>query len=249
MLIKYLLEENILIYGISRKGIKIEDLQTLPDHHVIINIDITNPKAVAEFINKIPKNIFNEINYFHLVGEFKTEINKNLEIIIDNDNDKDGIDDTVYKLVFGAYEHMVTNLNNLSKNYNYKLNIISLGSLADIYNIECFTSFRKSRIMVELFSQKIYSDNKNVNIYLFNTSTILSVDELIERPYIFTTNVNPLYWITPTELIKRATDFIESEKGFIKKDIYLPSPNFNSNYFDNHNTYKRRVKELYNKDL
>ncbi len=244
---KYLLEHDTLIYGISRKGVALQSLSVLPDHHLAINVDLTDSKSIEEFISKIPKHSFDKINYFHSVGEFKTEIDENLNIVIENDHNKDGINDDVYSLVAGAYQTIVTGLDKISKKNNCELNIVSFGSLADVHNIECFTSFRKSREIVESFSREIHLNNQNANIYLFNTSTILSADELIERPYIFSTNVNPVYWITPTELIKKAIGFLELEKGIVKKDIYLSNPNFSTDYFDSDITYKRRVKELYNK--
>ncbi len=246
---KYLLEQDTLIYGITRKGVNLDDLSVLPEHHLAVKVDLNNPDSITEFINKIPKNQYKRINYFHSVGEFKTEINKNLELVIENDINNDGIDDKVFGLVAEAYKDMVTGLNNLSKECNCEFNVTSFGSLADEHDIECFTSFRKSRKIVEAFSNEIHAGNPNANIYLFHTSTILSADELIERPYIFATHVNPVYWITPTELVKKAIGFMELEKGVVKKDIYLSNPNFSTDYFDNDITYKRRVKELYNKNV
>jgi NADP-dependent 3-hydroxy acid dehydrogenase YdfG len=246
---KYLLEQDTVIYGISRKGVSMDKIEFLPEHHFVVNVNLQSNESINTFISKIPENTYQKINYFHSVGEFKTEINENLEHSIENDADSDGIDDNVFSLVAGAYQQIVSGLDNLSKECNCEFNVVSFGSLADEHDIRCFTSFRKSREIVESFSRKIQLNNPNANMYLFNTSTILSADELIERPYIFTTNVNPIYWITPAELIKRAIGFMELEKGVVKKDIYLSNPNFSTDYFDNDITYKRRVKELYNKNV
>ena len=72
---KYLLEQDTLIYGITRKGVNLDDLSVLPEHHLAVKVDLNNPDSITEFINKIPKNQYKRINYFHSVGEFKTEIN------------------------------------------------------------------------------------------------------------------------------------------------------------------------------
>lgn len=246
LLRKYLVEQDVLVYGISRKGVPIGELTTLPDHHLIVSVDLHNPVSIEEFVSKIPSNHYKSITYFHLVGEFKTEITKAFEVKIENDADKDGIDDSVYSLVAKAYQVMVSALVTTSTTLQCELNVTSFGSLADEHNIDCFSSFRKSRAIVKVFSEDLAKKYSHINFYLFNTSTILAADEMLERPFIFATVVNPVYWITPIELIQKTIGYMELEKGVVQRDIYLSNPNFSSDYFSNEPTYKRRVKELYN---
>ena len=144
---------------------------------------------------------------------------------------------------------MTTSLIEISNNSKCEFNVVSFGSLADGHDIECFSSFRKSRAIVRAYSEDLARQYSHINFYLFNTSTVLAADEMLERPFIFATEAKPLYWITPGTLIQKTIEYMHSEKGVVSKDIYLPHPNFSSTYFDNEPTYKRRVKELYNKEV
>jgi NADP-dependent 3-hydroxy acid dehydrogenase YdfG len=245
----YLVDKNTIVYGISRKGVSVDGFNTLPLHNLVVNTDLRSIESIKNFVSKIADKEFKEVTYYHVVGEFKTEINQSLDVVVENDQDKDGINDSVFSLVAQAYITMTTELNNISLKNNTRLDIVSFGSLVDKYNIPCFQSFTKSRGIVKRFSQSLQKSNKNLNIYLFETSTLLAADELIERPFIFATDVSPVYWITPFELVTKALGFIALEKGFVEKDIYLANPNFSEDYFDPQITYKRRIKELYNKTV
>lgn len=244
---KYLVEHNTLIYGISRRGVSMNDHATLPDHHLMVNVNLYDPTSIQQFVAKIPVKPYESISYFHLVGEFKTEINKNLKIEIQNDLDGDGIDDKVFGLVAASYKVMVGSLQQISNTAKCEINIASFGSLADQHDIDCFSSFRRSREEVKRFSKECHEKNALSHFYLFSTSTILAADEMLERPYIFSTAVSPVYWITPHELVQRAVGFMELQKGYVEEDIYLSNPTFSNDYFSNDVTFKRRVKELFNK--
>ncbi len=244
---KYLLEKETLIYGISRKGVSVSSFSSLPNHNMIVGVDLRNTASISEFVSKIPVQHYDSISYFHLVGEFKTEITEGFEVLVQNDLDEDGIDDAVHGLVAKAYQDMVSGLIEIAATTNAALKVASLGSLADVHDIPCFQSFRKSREIVKTFSQEISQNNSIASFYLFNTSTILSADEMLERPFIFSTNVDPTYWITPSELVEKALSFMGSSNGIIERDIYLANPQFSDDYFDPTVTLRRRVQELYNK--
>lgn len=244
---KYLLEPDTLIYGISRRGIDISDFQLLPTHHLIVNVDLSNNKEIQSFITKIPKLEYESVSYFHLVGEFKTELNSKGEVVIKNN--VEDMDSTVRSLVADAYEYMISTIVESSLVSVSKINVISFGSLADPHKLDCFQSFWKSREIVKKFSQSIHEKYRNVHFYLFNTSTLCAADEMLERPFIFGTPVNPQFWITPHDLIERVSGHLSSEIGFVERDIYVPNPYFKEDYFTEYNTHIRRVKELYNKTI
>ncbi len=244
----YLLEKDTLVYGISRRGVSLDLFDTLPTHNLIVNVNMIDQESIAAFIKKLPEG-FNRITYYHLLGEFKTEINKDLQVVVENDHDRDGIDDGIYNLVARAYKTMAGFLNQISTTNKIELNIVSFGSLADRHKIPCFQSFAKSREVVKEFSRELLKSNENLNMYLLDTSTILAADEMLERPFIFGTDVNPVYWITPSELTTRTLGFIALEKGLVEKDVFIANPNFSDDYFDADITYKRRVKELFNINL
>jgi NAD(P)-dependent dehydrogenase (short-subunit alcohol dehydrogenase family) len=246
---KYIGQNNTLVYGISRRGVDISSMDKIPEHHLIVKVDLTDSNSIKDFLKKISFTDVSSVEYFHLVGEFKTEINSNLEINVTNDFNNDGIDDEVYNLVAKSYIEMVEILSEQTNSLNKELKVVSFGSLADIYNIPVFQSFKKSRDIVKNFSKKIQETFQNVNIYLFNTSTIFAVDEMIERPFIFSTNVNPEFWITPKELADKMFTFMEFEKGVFETDIYIANPHFSDDYFNADITYKRRVQELFNKKI
>lgn len=244
---KYIIEPNTIIYGISRKGIPIHDFKSLPNHNLIVNVDLTNNSDIHSFVSKIPKQQYESISYFHLVGEFKTELDEKGKIIIENDID--GIDNDVRSLVADTYKYIVSNIIESELIKIKKINIISFGSLADPYKLNCFQSFWKSREIVKNYSRSIKQKYSNINFYLFNTSTLCAADEMLERPFIFGTNVNPQFWITPYELVQRVSGHLISEKGFVERDIYVPNPYFSKDYFTEQKTHIRRVKELYNKSI
>lgn len=244
---KYLLEPNTLIYGISRKGFSLSGFSSLPDHHMIVNVDLTNQAEIESFIEKIPKQTYESISYFHLVGEFKTELTSEGKVAIEHN--VDGIDETVRTLVADAYIHMVSEITKSNLCAVEKINVISFGSLADSHKLDCFQSFWKSREIVKKFSREIRDAYQNINFYLFNTSTLCAADEMLERPFIFATSVNPQFWITPHDLVQRVSGHIDSEQGFFERDIYVPNPYFSRDYFTEEKTHIRRVKELYNKNI
>jgi NADP-dependent 3-hydroxy acid dehydrogenase YdfG len=243
---KYLLVSDTLIYGISRKGAHVSDFSFLPDHHMIINVDLTNKTEIESFVEKIPKQEYESISYFHLVGEFKTELTSEGKVVVEH-SDVDGIDKTVRVLVADAYKHMVSAIISSSLCTIEKINIVSFGSLADPHKLGCFQSFWKSRNLVKEFSLNIREKHQNSNFYLFNTSTLCAADEMLERPFIFATPVNPQFWITPHDLVQRVSEYIDFEKGFVEHDIYVSNPLFNKDYFTEQKTHIRRVRELYNK--
>lgn len=244
---KYLLEPNTLVYGISRKGVSLSVFSSLPDHHMIVNVDLNNKFEIESFIEKIPKHDYESVSYFHLVGEFKTELNSEGKVVIEHSID--GVDKMVRGLVADAYIHMVSAIAKSALFPLKKINVVSFGSLADPYKIDCFQSFWKSREIVKTFSQDMRSSYQNINFYLFNTSTLCASDEMLERPFIFATSVNPQFWITPHDLVQRVSGHMDSEKGFVERDIYVPNPYFSEDYFTEQKTHIRRVKELYNKTI
>ena len=219
--------------------------ESLPNHNLIINVDLTNNSDIHSFISKIPKQQYENISYFHLVGEFKTEVDEKGKIVIENNIE--GIDNNVKSLVADTYKYIVSNIIESELIRIEKINIISFGSLADPHKLDCFQSFWKSREIVKKFSKDIQNKFSNINFYLFNTSTLCAADEILERPFIFGTNVNPQFWITPYELVKRVSGYLVSEIGFVERDIYVPNPYFSKDYFTEQKTHIRRVKELYNK--
>lgn len=139
LLRRYILEKDTLIYGISRKGVSLDEFRVLPDHNMIISVDLEDAHSIKNFIKKIPIDRYESITYFHLVGEFKTEITKDLHVSVENDIDGDGIDDTVYNLVAKAYIEMVMALVTVSKTLRSRFKVVSFGSLADAHDIKCFS--------------------------------------------------------------------------------------------------------------
>jgi NADP-dependent 3-hydroxy acid dehydrogenase YdfG len=249
--IHYLLnEEDCLIYGISRKGIQLKYLKDLPQYNSIINFDITSKSRINNFVNKIPRGTYKTITYIHLLGEFKTEIDaKHLKYKIENDHDKDGIDDDVNKLVYTTFSLMVESLSHLCKKNKTRLNIIQTGSLTDKYELECFHSWWKAKKKTLAFITPLVENNKFLNHYLLNVSTILSTKEFIDRPHVFVTEANPKFWLPPEKLASEATKLVKSKRGLIEKDIFIANPSFSHNYFNEKETYERRVRELFNKSL
>ena len=249
--INYLLNnKNCLIYGISRKGIPVKYFKSLPEYNSIINFDITSKASINNFVSMIPKRTYKIVTYIHLLGQFKTEIDeKHLKYKIENDHDHDGIDDEVNRLVYTSFCLMVNSLNKTHKNSKTRINIIQIGSLTDKYRMECFQSWWKAKIKTLEFITPLIKNNKFLNHYLINVSTILSTKEFVDRPHVFVTDANPKFWLSPEKLASETTKIVKNKKGLIEKDIFIPNPNFSHDYFSEKRIYERRIKELFNKSL
>lgn len=249
--IHYLLnKKDCLIYGISRKGIRINRFKNLPQYNSIINFNITSKLEVSNFTKKLTKNTFKTITYIHLLGEFKTEIDsKHLKYRITNDRDNDGIDDDVNNLVYNSFTLMVKGLLTFCKKKNVRLNIIQIGSLADKYKLKCFQSWWKAKNKTLTFIAPLVKKNRLLNHYLLNVSTVLSTKEFIDRPHVFVTEANPKFWLSPDKLVAEATKLVSRKTGMVEKDIYITNPNFSHNYFSEEHTYERRIRELFDKNL
>lgn len=237
--------ENV-IYGISRKAEHVEHFLKdgkLP--HKTLICGLTIPEEYELLFSKMNYNDIDEILYIHAVGLYPFEVNKNGEIVTDNDTDGDGINDEVRKLTFTAISNAVRSLQN---HFSGKIKICLFGAIADKYKPAVHHSWWKTIEKTKSFLQEVSSKNQNITSTLFNISSVLCPHEIITRPFVFIhTDADQTKWLHPYELSQFvyatvqtiAPGFHEFEKFRIKDD-FEPEQ-----YYKDESFTPRKVEELY----
>ena len=161
-----------------------------------------------------------------------------------NDNDGDGINDTVKALTFDSFSLMNENLSKLG----VEVSALIFGAIADKYEPKAHSSWWKTMSLLKEFSKSFVDNNDKTVIRLLNISSVFCSNELITRPFVFAqTNANYHYWLTPREVAERAVRFINSdkEKGFDEVDFFKPSDYYHKDYYSQEPFDQRKIKELY----
>lgn len=240
--------KDVVIYGISRQATHfkkyLEKNGKLPTSHLICNIgDIVNDVDCKNFINSIDFSKYQEIIYIHSVGFYPFEIDKKGNLFIDNDLDKDGINDKTFNLSYRSYFNIINNISSKNK----QVRSIILGSISDKHKPEVHQSWWKSLDKIKKEMLNISSKNSNLSFYVLNISSVICPHEMITRPFVFQrTDANPKYWLSPEDVAKKIKSLIFNKK--IKKywegDLFHKSNYFIKNYYKNNLFTKRKAKEI-----
>jgi hypothetical protein len=237
----YLQDKTALVYGISRRGLNLKDVNLEEMYSVVLNVDILKSQNIANFVETIPQfDSVSEIIYVHCIGDFKTEFQTDVEIFPGTQNRT--IDPAVYSTVYQSFVDTVSSLRNRFE--SKKISVISFGSLTDAHEIDCFYSYRTSQKLLEDFS-RIFAKEKNVDFIHTRLSTVLSHSEFISRPYIGKTSIDFQYIIKSSEIVEFVINRIYS-KGYHQFELFKPLPQFKPNHFESTVTEERRRKELLN---
>ncbi|MDP3986856.1 MAG: hypothetical protein Q8P81_01370 [Nanoarchaeota archaeon] len=243
---EFVLEKDIIIFGLSRRGLR--NVEALPDHSCAVNINYSDKKNVDQFCEKVISLGPKEITYIHCMGPFKTELDpETRKRRIHRDIDKDGVDDEIYERVFVFPKAMADSMINKRGSLNIQLNFVNIGSLVEKYNISIFGSWIKVRDKVKREFKRISEKFENVCSIDVLVSTILSSKELIDRPYVFGTDNNPQFWLKPQELTSKVRAILSKRlHGFFQYEIFHKAPGVSKERFEEGQMIKRRLIEHFN---
>ena len=244
-------EDNI-VWGISRKGLYFEDYLDeegkLPQSNIVFSLADyqrdNNALLINTFVESIPDL---PIVFIHTMGKFVTEIDKQGNSRVENDNDGDGINDEVKRL---TYDVPLAFSRELAKRKSSVL-FVQIGSLSDKHNLVLHSSWVKSIKLLKKELVGISERHENFKTLILNVSSVLTPKELIDRPFISTqTDAEMKYWLPPIEIAKFIGQYSQSEEvPFFEKDLYRSWPNFSREHFSVESYKERRKSEFYNELL
>ena len=240
---QFILKSNYHAVGLSRSGLKTD---TIPNYHSIVNFDFEDKKSYEKISKLIKTNNYKKIVYIHTVGKFQTEIMKDKKSF--SVPEKGKYDSEVVKLTFDYTSKMVNFL--LAKATKTEVVAINIGSLSDEFEIPVFQSWRFAQTKLIEFLKDKTKENKNFSALTVRVSTILGAKEIIDRPYLFSTNTDPQFWLPKTELVSYVKRRIKySFKGSRIENLFRSYPKFDKGHWSAEKTFSRRVQELFNEKV
>lgn len=240
---RFILDDNFHVVGLSRSGFKTSEI---PTYNSIVHFDFENNQSFIMLGKLIKANSYKKILYVHGVGKFTTEINYNKESGLFSEPEKGNYIEEVVKLTFDYTSKMINFLGkNVSK--ETKVTVVNIASLSDEFEIPIFQSWKHAQDKLIAFFNIITKKYKNFSTLTVRVSTILGAKELIDRPHLFSTNTDPNFWLPKSELvdhIARKTKYFSNSSKI--DNLFRQYPKFEKKHWNNEETLKRRVKELFN---
>ena len=245
------LQSDTIVYGISRRGLHFSEYldkdNTLPENHIVCSLgdfSESNLDTINTFIKSVPCGY--EIIFLHSMGFFLTEMNQFGDIVIENDFDKDGINDDVKRLVYTVPKLFAESL----AKKNTQVSFIQIGSLSDEKSLPVHHSWRNSMNLVKEEYQNITKNNSNFSATIINVSSVLTPKEFIDRPFVTTqTDADTRYWLNPSDIARYIYDNRNSfSNKYNEVRLFNPWPNFEKNHFTIESYTKRRRAEIFKID-
>ena len=240
--------DDYVVWGVSRQGKYYEEYlnesNKLPDANMVFSLgDYYSDKsqiAIGSFVNTVD---YDSVTFIHAMGKFVTEIDKDGQLAIEDDVDKDGINDSVKQL---SYNIPLSFVNEFLAQ-NKQINFIQIGSLSDKHNIELHGSWVKSMNLLKEDLVKISNSNPNLNALILNVSSVLTPKELIERPFVSVqTDAEMQYWLPPIDIAVCIDEHVKGPtKGYSEKELYKIWPNFSKKHYTLDEYKERRKSELF----
>jgi hypothetical protein len=247
LLAKYSKTKNTICYGISRKSENIKNFinpqnKKLPLSTIIFSLSEMDNNNYSNFIKSIDFEKFSEIKYIHALGLYPFEIDKNGKHTVENDLDKDGINDTCKFLTYNVFKFITSNLQKYSK---IKIKSLIFGSITDKHKPLAHQSWWKTISQVKEYMK--YNSNKNHKMFILNISSVICTHEIITRPHVFTqTNANPMYWLTPEEVADKVEKMLKKTKyRYSEQSMYHIDPNFKPGYYTDEKFNIQKIRELF----
>lgn len=240
-------ESNVTVYGLSRKAEAFSTFvknEQLPDNTLICSIGNSTDKNDCEvFVKAIPVESYEKIVYVHAVGVYPFELDSEGNIKVSHDDDGDGIDDRVVELCYNAFFTMTEALRHVGKPFN----ALIFGGIADKYQPAVHKSWWTVMERVKENMRKIVADNKNINFFVLNISSVICPHEILTRPFVFqNTNANPRFWLMPHEVAEEVVmlTLSDSDKGFVEQDLFHKADYYQEDYFTEKKFTDRKKAEL-----
>lgn len=201
------------IFGISRTPKEV-DLTRYTSANLLHNED------VRKVYEELPTAA--ELVYLHLVGKFAFEDDKHPI----RDENKDGIDDDIYKTNVETFRNIRPYLTKyLINNPQSTLKAIGIGSSSDIYDIPFWHSFTHSKNELRKELRKFYGNPDTfgrAGTLLINVSTVSGTQLSNERPFI-----SREFCLTPKEVVEGSLDYVLDKKvSCLEMTLVKPNPHF-----------------------
>jgi hypothetical protein len=240
---QFILEPDNHVVGLSRSGLNIYEI---PNHHSIVYFDFNKKKSYESLAKIINKNNYKKIIYIHAVGKFLTEINYDKKNKSFNEPRKGNYNKDVVSL---THNYTATMVDFLLKNVRKTTPVVAvnIGSLSDEFDIPVFQSWRYAQNKLLNFFDKSVKRYKNFSALTVRVSTILGANELLDRPFLFSTETDPNFWLPKTELVayvKRRIKYVSNNSKI--ENLFRRYPWFDKNHWNGQKTFLRRVQEQYN---
>ncbi len=240
-----------IVYGLSRKARFVDSMRRngyLPANHLVTSIgrSIADRTMCENFASAINTNAFEKIAYVHAVGNYPFEVDKSGNHEVMNDQNGDGIDDTVVELSYYAFRHMVEALLKIKPG----LMSVIFGGIADKFKPIAHTSWWKTIQRTKEFMASKALDSEFAPL-LLNISSVFCAHELLSRPFVFSdTDANPRAWLTPTEVASEVDRYICTKTStpgkLLERDFFHPISPFNpQDYYGAPLFTQRKILELY----
>lgn len=237
--------KDVVMVGISRQGLRWADFIShttgkLPIASFICSLDALNKEECDSFIAALDFEKFSEIVYCHCVGLYLFEIDRRGFFILENDHDKDGINDECLKLSYHFFRWMTRPLMEKSQ---VRLSCAIFGSLADRHQPRIIQSWWKAMRKVERYMEK--SADKRVTMAHFSISSIFCPHELLNRPYVFVnTEAESQAWLSPFRLSSIVRKYLKIWKGgYHQMDVYNTWSGFFDGFYSDTHMVPRRLAE------
>lgn len=240
-------EHDVTIYGLSRKGEPITSFAkngVLPESSLICTIgNISHKKNCDNFVAAIDISLYEKIVYIHAVGVYPFEIDEHGNIKVSHDDDGDGIDDRVVELSYNAFFVMTDALRKIEK----PTRAIIFGAIADKHHPLVHKSWWTIMEKVKSTMKEIVSQDKNINFFVLNISSVICPHEMLTRPFVFqNTNANPRFWLMPDEVAEKVVTLTlsDSHNGLIEQDLFHHADYYQDDYFTEKTFTERKRAEL-----
>lgn len=222
--IEQLKKENKSVLGLARKDFKIEGVE-------LFKADLLNEGEISDALKAFDFTRFKTVTLIHPVGKFKFE--KASSNIIDID--KDGIDDEVYAT------NVITLKNTLkvllsSLNRNQKIKVCAFGSISDKHDIPFWNSYTKSKNIIRGYLKDLCEQNY-IHALMSNVSTVDTGNENLLRP-----NADKTYWLHPDEIVSQTLPELVNISSYKEIDLFKENPDFDENYYLDHEAILKKWK-------
>jgi hypothetical protein len=242
--------ENIIVYGISRKSTPFEELidpltGLLHTKTIIGSIGELSKRNFEKFADIIDYQAFERISYIHAVGLYLFEVNENGKHTVENDKDGDGINDDVLRLTYTYFTGMVEALALGCARSDKKLNALIFGGIADVHRPIVHESWWKTIEKTKEFMRTFSIPHGAMQV--LNISSVICAHEVATRPFVFiNTDADARFWLTPEEIARKVHELlVTDESKFIETDFFHKSPYFHEDYYHDRKFTPRKVGELY----
>lgn len=247
LLAHYARQDHTVVYGISRKAKPLKNFINLKtnklfDSTLIFSLKEIKEKNYSKFVNLIDFDKFSEVNYIHSLGIYPFEINEEGVHIVENDENKDGINDLVELLSYDIFRWLTSKIISSTK-LPFQAGIF--GGLADKHKPTAHRSwwiiFEKTREYMKSIKEK------NVRMHIFNISSVICTHEILTRPFVFIkTDANPKYWLSSEEVTKKVSqEFGKKGEGYFEHELFHIKPEFDKEHYKNKKFTPRKVAELF----